>query len=63
MHDSGESLDVSICYTISNMTSPSISQSHDLSVCQPKTDPVEKPLLTIGLISSCPDQFSSCALY
>ena len=23
---------------------------------------VEKPLLTIGLISSCPDQFSSCAL-
>ena len=23
---------------------------------------VEKPLLTIGLISSCADQFSSCAL-
>ena len=25
-------------------------------------DVVEKPLFMIGLISSCPDQFSSCAL-
>ena len=38
MHDSGESLDVSVCHTISNMTSPSICQSHDSSVCQPKHD-------------------------
>ena len=39
-HDSGESLDVSICHTISNMTSPSICQSHDLSVCELKHDSI-----------------------
>ena len=38
MCDSGKSLDVSVCHTIINMTSPSICQSHDLSVCQPKCD-------------------------
>ena len=38
MCDSGESLDVSIYHTISTMTSPSICQSHDSSVCQPKHD-------------------------
>ena len=38
MHDSGESPDVSICHTISNMTSLSICQLHDSSVCQPKCD-------------------------
>ena len=35
MCDSGESLDISVCLTISNMTSPSVCQLHDLSVCQP----------------------------
>ena len=38
MHDSGESLDVSVCHTISNMTSTSICQ---LTEFQPK-----KPCLT-----------------
>ena len=38
MPDSGESLHVSVRHTINNMTSPSICQSHDLSVCQPKCD-------------------------
>ena len=37
MHDSGESLDVSVCHTV-NTTSPSACQSHDLFVCQPKCD-------------------------
>ena len=34
MCDSGESPDVSVCRTISTMTSPSVCQSHDLSVFQ-----------------------------
>ena len=38
MHDSCESLDVSVCHTIRNMTSPSICQFHDLSVYEPKHD-------------------------
>ena len=38
MHDSGESLDDSVYHTITNMTSPSVCESHDLSVCQPKHD-------------------------
>ena len=37
MHDSGESQDVSVCHTI-NMTSLSIYQLHDSSVCQHKCD-------------------------
>ena len=37
MHDSGESQDVSVCHTI-NMTSLSICQLHDSSVCQHKCD-------------------------
>ena len=37
MHDSGESLDVSVFHTVT-MTSPSVCQSHDSSVCQPKHD-------------------------
>ena len=37
MHDSGESQDVSVCHTIT-MTSPSICQLHDSSVCPPKCD-------------------------
>ena len=28
-----------------------------------KAECVAKPLLMIGLISSCPDQFSSCAIF
>ena len=32
MHDSGESPDVSVCHTISSMTSPSICPSHSLCV-------------------------------
>ena len=35
MCDSGESLDVSVCYTI-NMTSPSVCQLLESSVCQPQ---------------------------
>ena len=34
MHDSGESPDVSICYTTSSMNSLSLCQSHDSSVSQ-----------------------------
>ena len=37
MHDSGESQDVPVCHTV-NMTSLSICQPHDSSVCQPKHD-------------------------
>ena len=37
MCDSGESPDVSICHTVNTM-SPSVCQSHDSSVCQPKCD-------------------------
>ena len=33
MHDSGDSLDVSVCHTVV-MTSLSICQLHDSSVCQ-----------------------------
>ena len=38
MHDSIESPDLSISHTVSTMTSPSICQSHDSSVCEPKHD-------------------------
>ena len=38
MHDLDESPDVSICHTACSMTSPSLCQSHDSSVCQPKCD-------------------------
>ena len=37
MNDSGESLDVSVCHTV-NMTSLSVCQLHDLSICQPNHD-------------------------
>ena len=36
IHHSGESLDLSVCHTISNMTSQSACQLHDSSVCQPQ---------------------------
>ena len=38
MHDSDESPDMSNCHTISTMTSLSMHQSHDSSVCEPKCD-------------------------
>ena len=38
IHDSGESQDVSVCHTISNVTSLSVCQLHDSSVCQSKPD-------------------------
>ena len=52
MHDSGESPDVSICHTVSNMTSGSICQSHVLSVSQPTCDSTWKSVhLSAGLLS------------
>ena len=44
MHDSGESPDVSICHTVSTMTSSSICQLHDSSVCQSKHDSTWKSI-------------------
>ena len=38
MHDSGDSPDVSICHTVNTMTTLSLCQSHDSSVCQLKHD-------------------------
>ena len=39
MHDSGESLDVSVCHTV-NTTSLPVCQLHELSVCQPECDSI-----------------------
>ena len=44
MCDSGESPDVPICHTVSSMTSPSVCQSHDSSVCQSKCDSTWKSI-------------------
>ena len=54
MHDSGESEDVSICHTISTMTSPSVCHLHDLSVCQLKHDSTWKPIHQSVCPSSVP---------
>ena len=51
MHDSGEFQDVSVCQTVSTMTSPSICQSHDSSVCQPKHDTWNSIHLSVCLLS------------
>ena len=52
MCDSGESPDVSVCHTVSTMTSPSVCQSHDLSVCQTRHDFTWKSVhLSVCLLS------------
>ena len=52
MHDSGESPDVSVCHTISYMTSPSVCQLHDSSVCQPNHESTWKSFYPSVCLSS-----------
>ena len=55
MHDSGNSPDVTICHIISNMTSLSMCQSYDSSVCQPKHDSTWNSIH----LSACPSSIPS----
>ena len=52
-------LDVSICHTISTMTSPSICQLHDSSVCQPKCDSTWNSVHPSVCLSSVPSAHPS----
>ena len=54
MHDSSKSPDVSVCHTINSRTSPSICQSHDSSVSQPKCDSTWKSICPSVPPSSIP---------
>ena len=54
MHDLGESPYVSVCHTISDMTSPSICQLHDSSVCQPNSHSTWNSIHPSVCLSSIP---------
>ena len=57
--ESGKFPDVTVCHTISNMSSPSRCQWHDSSVCQPKGDSTWKSIQTSVCPSSIPSIQSS----